>query len=117
MKTAGWPLRRIGRQVDRSECAVRNCWGSGHEKVPTCGKPGLERTGRPRGERIKGSCGKARVRSAKTADAIVSLCTLFRVGCLRFVGPSVSGQHKVSNQLNAGRVAACVAAGDGPTRY
>ncbi|GFT00120.1 HTH_Tnp_Tc3_2 domain-containing protein [Trichonephila clavipes] len=24
----------------------------GHEKVPTCGKPGLERPGRPRGERI-----------------------------------------------------------------
>ncbi|GFV55545.1 hypothetical protein TNCV_2573851 [Trichonephila clavipes] len=31
---------------------------SGHEKVPTCGKPGLERPGRPRGERIEGSCGK-----------------------------------------------------------
>ncbi|GFY35713.1 HTH_Tnp_Tc3_2 domain-containing protein [Trichonephila clavipes] len=25
---------------------------SEHEKVPTCGKPGLERPGRPRGERI-----------------------------------------------------------------
>ncbi|GFV69823.1 hypothetical protein TNCV_247491, partial [Trichonephila clavipes] len=35
--------------VDRSECAVRNCAGSsGHEKVPTRGKPGLERPGRPR---------------------------------------------------------------------
>ncbi|GFV58493.1 hypothetical protein TNCV_1095421 [Trichonephila clavipes] len=31
---------------------------SGHEKVPTRGKPGLERAGRPRGERIEGSCGK-----------------------------------------------------------
>ncbi|GFV57337.1 hypothetical protein TNCV_3455631 [Trichonephila clavipes] len=29
---------------------------SGHEKVPTRGKPGLERSGRPRGERIEGSC-------------------------------------------------------------
>ncbi|GFX19288.1 uncharacterized protein TNCV_3014271 [Trichonephila clavipes] len=28
---------------------------SRHEKVPTRGKPGLERPGRPRGERIKGS--------------------------------------------------------------
>ncbi|GFT05658.1 transposable element Tcb2 transposase [Trichonephila clavipes] len=28
---------------------------SGHEKVPTCGKPGLQLQGRPRGERIKGS--------------------------------------------------------------
>ncbi|GFX13161.1 hypothetical protein TNCV_2989251 [Trichonephila clavipes] len=31
---------------------------SGHEKVPTRGKPGLERPGRPRGDRIEGSCGK-----------------------------------------------------------
>ncbi|GFU37546.1 transposable element Tcb1 transposase [Trichonephila clavipes] len=31
---------------------------SGHEKVPTCGKPGLLRPGRLRGERIEGSCGK-----------------------------------------------------------
>ncbi|GFX27267.1 transposable element Tc1 transposase [Trichonephila clavipes] len=38
--------RRVAGQVDRSECAVRNCWGSGHEKVPTRGKPGLERPGR-----------------------------------------------------------------------
>ncbi|GFV27416.1 HTH_Tnp_Tc3_2 domain-containing protein [Trichonephila clavipes] len=26
MKTAGWPTRRVDGQVDRSECAVRNCW-------------------------------------------------------------------------------------------
>ncbi|GFV39004.1 uncharacterized protein TNCV_965701 [Trichonephila clavipes] len=26
MKTAGWSTRRIAGQVDRSECAVRNCW-------------------------------------------------------------------------------------------
>ncbi|GFU72134.1 transposable element Tcb2 transposase [Trichonephila clavipes] len=31
---------------------------SGHEKVPTRGKPGLERLGRSQGERIEGSCGK-----------------------------------------------------------
>ncbi|GFU23482.1 transposable element Tc1 transposase [Trichonephila clavipes] len=58
-----------------------------------------------------------RVGSAKTADAIVSFCTCFRVGCSRFVGPSASGQHKVSNELNADRVAAYIAAGGGPTRY
>ncbi|GFV86751.1 hypothetical protein TNCV_3964811 [Trichonephila clavipes] len=40
---------------------------------------------------------RARVGSAKTADVIV-----IKVGCSRFVGPSASGQHKVSNQLNAG---------------
>ncbi|GFU63877.1 transposable element Tc3 transposase [Trichonephila clavipes] len=26
MKTAGWSTRRVARQVDLSECAVRNCW-------------------------------------------------------------------------------------------
>ncbi|GFX15966.1 transposable element Tc1 transposase [Trichonephila clavipes] len=26
MKTAGWSTRRVGGQLDRSECAVRNCW-------------------------------------------------------------------------------------------
>ncbi|GFW51341.1 transposable element Tcb2 transposase [Trichonephila clavipes] len=55
MKTSGWSTCRVAGQVDRSACAVRNCWSSGHEKVPTRGKPGLERPGRPRGERIEGS--------------------------------------------------------------
>ncbi|GFY26805.1 transposable element Tc1 transposase [Trichonephila clavipes] len=45
---------------------------------------------------------RARVGSAKTADAIVSLCTGFRVGCSLCVGPYASGQDKESNQLNAG---------------
>ncbi|GFT53134.1 zinc finger MYM-type protein 6 [Trichonephila clavipes] len=59
MKTAGWSTRRVAGQVDRSECAIRKCFGrSGHEKVLTQGKPGLERPGRPRAERIEGSCGK-----------------------------------------------------------
>ncbi|GFT32517.1 uncharacterized protein TNCV_1030661 [Trichonephila clavipes] len=26
MKTAGWSKRRVAGQVDRSKCAVRNCW-------------------------------------------------------------------------------------------
>ncbi|GFY23292.1 uncharacterized protein TNCV_3939881 [Trichonephila clavipes] len=25
-KTAGWSTRHVADQVDRSECAVRNCW-------------------------------------------------------------------------------------------
>ncbi|GFY00201.1 uncharacterized protein TNCV_2835581 [Trichonephila clavipes] len=45
---------------------------------------------------------EARVGSAKTADAIVSLCTRLRVGWSRFMGLSASGQHKVYNQINAG---------------
>ncbi|GFV78547.1 hypothetical protein TNCV_1888531 [Trichonephila clavipes] len=58
MKTAGWSTRHVAGQVDRSECALEIVGSSGHEKVPTCGKPGLERPGTPRGERIEGSCGK-----------------------------------------------------------
>ncbi|GFX85949.1 uncharacterized protein TNCV_2473511 [Trichonephila clavipes] len=26
MKTAGWLTHRVGGQMDRSECAIRNCW-------------------------------------------------------------------------------------------
>ncbi|GFX13022.1 uncharacterized protein TNCV_2356781 [Trichonephila clavipes] len=26
METADWSTRRVAGQVDRSECAVRNCW-------------------------------------------------------------------------------------------
>ncbi|GFW94932.1 transposable element Tcb1 transposase [Trichonephila clavipes] len=26
IKTAGWSTRRVAGQMDRSECAVRNCW-------------------------------------------------------------------------------------------
>ncbi|GFV02356.1 transposable element Tc1 transposase [Trichonephila clavipes] len=58
MQTAGWSMRRVAGQVDRSECAVRNFWEQWTREVPTRGKPGLERPGRPRGERIEGSCGK-----------------------------------------------------------
>ncbi|GFT34029.1 uncharacterized protein TNCV_4384781 [Trichonephila clavipes] len=54
MKTVGWSTRRVSGQVDRSECAVRNCW----EQWTREGKLGLEWPGRPRGERIKGSRGK-----------------------------------------------------------
>ncbi|GFW90300.1 hypothetical protein TNCV_2121661 [Trichonephila clavipes] len=41
MKTAGRPTHRVAGQVDRSECALEFVGSSGHEKVPTCGKPGL----------------------------------------------------------------------------
>ncbi|GFV21410.1 hypothetical protein TNCV_2371671 [Trichonephila clavipes] len=58
MKTAGWSTLHVAGQVNRSECAVRNFGSSGQEKVPTCRKPGLERTERPRGERNEGPCGK-----------------------------------------------------------
>ncbi|GFW82208.1 hypothetical protein TNCV_5056831 [Trichonephila clavipes] len=58
MKTAGWSTRRVPGLLDSSELSLEIVWSSGHEKVPTRGKSGLERPGRPRGERIEGSCSK-----------------------------------------------------------
>ncbi|GFT54750.1 transposable element Tc1 transposase [Trichonephila clavipes] len=55
MKTAGWSTRRVAGQVDVRSVPLEIVGSSGHENVPTRGKPGLERPGRPRGERIEGS--------------------------------------------------------------
>ncbi|GFX24037.1 hypothetical protein TNCV_2435311 [Trichonephila clavipes] len=45
---ARWIVRSVPLEIVGS---------SGHETVPTRGKPRLERPGRPRGERFEGSCG------------------------------------------------------------
>ncbi|GFX68607.1 uncharacterized protein TNCV_1800201 [Trichonephila clavipes] len=58
MKTEGWSTHRVAGQVDCSECAVRNCWEQWTRESTHARKTGLERPGRPRGERIEGSCGK-----------------------------------------------------------
>ncbi|GFX34990.1 hypothetical protein TNCV_2329301 [Trichonephila clavipes] len=46
---ARWIVRSVPLEIAGS---------SGHEMVPTRGNPGLERPGRPRGERIEGLRGK-----------------------------------------------------------
>ncbi|GFU22592.1 hypothetical protein TNCV_1304681 [Trichonephila clavipes] len=57
MKTAGWSTRvLLARWIVRS--TLETVGSSGHEKVPTRGKPDVERPGRPRGERIEVSCAK-----------------------------------------------------------
>ncbi|GFV01677.1 hypothetical protein TNCV_3050701 [Trichonephila clavipes] len=58
MKTAGWSTRRVAARCIVRSVPLEIVGSSGHEKVPTRGKPGLERPGRPRRERIEGSCGK-----------------------------------------------------------
>ncbi|GFV57441.1 transposable element Tc1 transposase [Trichonephila clavipes] len=55
MKTAGWSTRRVAGQVDRLEYAVRNFWEQWTREGTHARKLGLERPGRPRGERIEGS--------------------------------------------------------------
>ncbi|GFX04259.1 uncharacterized protein TNCV_3974081 [Trichonephila clavipes] len=57
MKTAGWSMRRVAGQVDCSECAVGNCWEQWAREGTHARKTGSG-AGRPRGERIEGSCGK-----------------------------------------------------------
>ncbi|GFY13562.1 transposable element Tc1 transposase [Trichonephila clavipes] len=58
MKTAGWSTRRVAGQVDRSECAVRNCWEQWTRKGTHARKTGSRAIRKTRGERIEGSCGK-----------------------------------------------------------
>ncbi|GFW83251.1 metalloendopeptidase [Trichonephila clavipes] len=58
MKTVGWSTHRVADQRIVRSVPLEVVGSSGQEKVPTHGKPGLERPGRPRGERIEGSCGK-----------------------------------------------------------
>ncbi|GFU29556.1 hypothetical protein TNCV_2408051 [Trichonephila clavipes] len=58
MKTAGWSTNHVAARWIVRSVALEIVGSSGHEKVPTRGKPSLERPGRPRGERIEESCGK-----------------------------------------------------------
>ncbi|GFU98300.1 transposable element Tc1 transposase [Trichonephila clavipes] len=44
MKTAGWSTRRVPGQVDRSECAVRNCWEQWTREGTHARKTGSEET-------------------------------------------------------------------------
>ncbi|GFV30992.1 HTH_Tnp_Tc3_2 domain-containing protein [Trichonephila clavipes] len=63
-----WIVRKVPLEIAGS---------SGHEKVPTRGKLGLERPGRPRGKRIEGSCastcGPTVTRSTIRADVDVAI--------------------------------------------
>ncbi|GFT55544.1 transposable element Tcb1 transposase [Trichonephila clavipes] len=44
MKTADWSTRRVSGQVDRSECAVRNCWKQWTREVTHAWKTGYGAT-------------------------------------------------------------------------
>ncbi|GFT21803.1 uncharacterized protein TNCV_3179241 [Trichonephila clavipes] len=40
MKTAGWSTRRVAGKVDRSECAVKNCWEQWTREITHAWKTG-----------------------------------------------------------------------------
>ncbi|GFX07918.1 transposable element Tcb2 transposase [Trichonephila clavipes] len=68
---ARWIVRSVPLEIDGS---------SGHEKVPTRGKPGLERPGKPLGKRIEGLVDPTVTRSTIRADVGVAIApqTIFR---------------------------------------
>ncbi|GFW12941.1 transposable element Tc1 transposase [Trichonephila clavipes] len=59
MKTAGWSMRRVAGQVDRSECAVRNCWEQWTREGTHARKtvPGATRKTTRREDRAASTCG------------------------------------------------------------
>ncbi|GFS59031.1 HTH_Tnp_Tc3_2 domain-containing protein [Trichonephila clavipes] len=79
MLLARWNVQSVPLEIVRS---------SGHEKVPTCGKLGLERTGRPRGERI--------VRQALVDPTVTRLTIRPDVG-VAIVPPTISRQLAEAN--------------------
>ncbi|GFU83338.1 transposable element Tc1 transposase [Trichonephila clavipes] len=52
MKTAGWSTHRVAGQVDRSECAVRNCWEQWTREGTHARKIGSRATTRREDQRI-----------------------------------------------------------------
>ncbi|GFU44771.1 transposable element Tcb2 transposase [Trichonephila clavipes] len=59
MKTAGWSTRRVADQVDRLECAVRNCWEQWTRKGTHARKTGsgVTRKTTRREDRAASTCG------------------------------------------------------------
>ncbi|GFU20714.1 transposable element Tcb2 transposase [Trichonephila clavipes] len=58
-KTAGWSTCRVAGQVDRSECAVRNCWEQWTRKSTHARKTGSGATRKTtrREDRAASTCG------------------------------------------------------------
>ncbi|GFU80240.1 hypothetical protein TNCV_5012281 [Trichonephila clavipes] len=111
----GWIVRSVPLEIVGS---------SGREGTHARGKPGLERPGETTRRGIERSCGERWTHSDSFNDTsrqhvwdqlkrqMPSCHSVhdLELAVQDFVGPSASGQHKVSNPLNA-------AAGGGPTRY
>ncbi|GFU52512.1 uncharacterized protein TNCV_2115091 [Trichonephila clavipes] len=78
MKTAGWSTRRVAGQLDRSECAVRNCWKQWTREGTPMRKTGsgvARKTTRRDDRRIVGqaTCGPTVTRSTIRADVGVAI--------------------------------------------
>ncbi|GFW92707.1 transposable element Tcb2 transposase [Trichonephila clavipes] len=59
IKTAGWSTRRVAGEVDRSDCAVRNCWEQWTREGTHAWKTGSGATRKTtrREDRVASTCG------------------------------------------------------------
>ncbi|GFU75182.1 transposable element Tcb2 transposase [Trichonephila clavipes] len=78
MKTSGWSMRRVAGQVDRSECAVRNCWEQWTREsthAPKTGSGATRKTTRREDRRIvrQALVASTVTRSTIRADADVAI--------------------------------------------
>ncbi|GFY07549.1 uncharacterized protein TNCV_3650561 [Trichonephila clavipes] len=142
MKTAGWSTRRVAGQVDRSECAVRNFWEQWTREGTHAWKTGsgaTRKTTRREDRRIvRKSC--SRLPTSFSDSSMVGrspdLSPVEHVwDQLKWQMPSCHSVHdlelavqdlcahlpqdNIRYLINSmpGLVAACIAAGGGPTRY
>ncbi|GFV47143.1 transposable element Tcb2 transposase [Trichonephila clavipes] len=85
MKTAGWSTRRVAGQVDRSECAVRNCWEQWTQEGTHARKTGSGATRKTtrREDRAASTCGPHSDSFNDTTDVGVANCSTnnFQTSC------------------------------------
>ncbi|GFV74222.1 transposable element Tcb2 transposase [Trichonephila clavipes] len=76
MKTAGWSMRRVAGQVDRSGCAVRNCWEQSTREGTHARKTGSGATRKTtrREDRAASTCGPHSDSFNNTSRRIGSNC-------------------------------------------
>ncbi|GFW67980.1 uncharacterized protein TNCV_1617411 [Trichonephila clavipes] len=93
MKTAGWSMRRVAGRVDRSKCAVRNCWEQWTREGTHARKTGSEatrKTTRREDRRI--------VRQALVDPTVTRLTIRADVGVA--IVPQTNSRHQQKQILN-----------------
>ncbi|GFY17948.1 uncharacterized protein TNCV_3384411 [Trichonephila clavipes] len=129
MKTAGWSTCRVAGQVDRSECAVRNCWEQWTREdthARKTGYGGTRKTTRREDRKIvrKAFVDPTVTRSTIRADEQLKrqISSCHYVHDLELAVQDLWAhlpQDNIRCLINSmpDSVAACIAAGCGPTRY
>ncbi|GFS70988.1 uncharacterized protein TNCV_1191301 [Trichonephila clavipes] len=110
MITVGWSTRRVAGQMDHSECAVRNCWEQWTREGTHTRKTGSGVTRKTTRREDRADQLKRQMPSCHSVhDLVLAVQDMWahlphdNIRCLIYSMPD--------------RVAACIAAGGGPTRY